>query len=296
VRRAALIVAAFCATASDAAAAQPLHATVLGPASRMIGSDRTRLAAWQSDDGTLTFVYDDVTGATTSVATPAKCTVNAGAVGGGALVATCDAPPLLNAAQVFELGTGRWREVVPAGQLPGIFTREFFGIGTQWIEGTLGNYGSTTLALFARSDGTRYTGPSAYGVHVQPSLDAVQPRERICSPLRAPLIQMDGRYGLSVNGLSLVLGHCGSKRQKIVCRRACFSPALDHGHVLWDDDRGRLHVRGVRARRGRIFAIPGHRITAVHPTGSRLILSTDQIEGTARVTVMSVSARDLGIG
>ena len=298
-RRAVLLLAAFCAMASDAAGAQPLQATVLGAAGRMIGSDGTRLAAWQGDagDAAFTFVHDDVTAATTRVATPAGCTVEAGAVGGEALLATCVAPaPLQNSAQVFDLSTGQWREVVPAAQLPGLFSREFFGIGTRWIEGTLDAYGSTTFALWSRSDGTRYTGPSAYGAHVQPALDAVRPRRRICSPLRAPLVQMDGGYAIFfVRGVSLILGHCGSRHRTMVCRTACFSPALHRGHVLWDDARGRLHIRGVRARRDRIFVIPGHRITDVEPAGSQLILSTDQVEGTSRVTVRSVSARALGM-
>jgi hypothetical protein len=278
---------------ATAAAATPLRATLAGAGTRMIGSDGARFAAWQDGDVAATFVYDGVTRKTTRLTPPAGCTVTG--IGAGALVATCDIYPFLAAAEVLDLPDGQWRQVVPpADDTSGFGSRLFVGIGTHWIEADRSEYHLSYSAFYAREDGSRYAGPAPFGPHVQPALDAPQLRRRVCSPLRAP-VQLEGRFALriSTEPARVVLRRCGSARRRVVCRNWCFTPTLFHGRVLWADDYGRLHVRGVRARRTRTFVIRNHPIAGVYPAGRRLVFATDVVAGTERIVVRSASVRAL---
>src|SRR4051794_25150727 len=100
--RIALVLTICFALTADAAAG----ATVVGSATRMIGSDGVRFAAWQDGDVASTIIYDGATARTTRVTPPAGCQVTG--IGAGALIATCDAYPLLSSAWVLNLRSGVW--------------------------------------------------------------------------------------------------------------------------------------------------------------------------------------------
>jgi len=303
-----LTLGACCALSANAAAATPLKASVVGSATRMIGSDGARFAAWQDEDVASTYVYDGKTHKTTGVVPPPGCVVTA--VGAGALVATCDAYPLLSSAKVLDLPAGQWRDVVgPSpdfGDLGG--SRSFVGIGHRWIQAESGHYHTSSSTFYARADGSAYSGRSPFGPHVQPDLDRPGLRRPLCSPLRAIAQEpssesTDGWYPLQIAGRfaiaaprspgAVALHRCGTTRQRVVCHRWCFTPTLFDARILWADDRGALHVRGVRARRTTSFAIRGHTIAGVYPAGSRVVLATDVIAGNDRIVVRVVSARSL---
>ena len=299
------------ATAAAPAVAKPalLRATLVGTGTRVIGSDGARFAAWQGSDVAETLVYDAATRRTMRVAPPAGCAVTA--IGAGALLATCDSYPLLSSAQVMNLRTGVWRQVVPPASDTSGFTpdRSFVGIGAQWIQARMQDHHSSWSIFHKRSDGTSYAGASPFGAHVQPDLDAAGLRRAICPPITAtpedlPVpessdgwlpVQLEGRYVLEVLGdpPHVVLGRCGRSRRQTVCRTWCFTPTLSHGRVLWADDVGRLHVRNLRSRRARTFVVPNHPVGAVHPLGAHLVLVTDQIAGTQRIVVRIAAARTL---
>jgi hypothetical protein len=308
VRRLVLALAFCCMLASDAAA-KPLATRLVGHASQMIGSDGARFAAWHEDPA-VTDVYDALRRTTTRVPAPAGCVVTG--IGAAALVATCDAHPFLSTATVWDLPRGVWRAVVAPDPGGGDFeSRTFVGIGRRWIQAERLGYHFSYSAFYARSDGSAYGGPSPFGAHVQPDLGLAGLRRQLCSPLRAIVqerssestdgwypLQLGGRYAIAAprSPGAVVLRHCGTMRERVVCRRWCFTPALVRGHVLWADDRGAVQVRGVHARRATAFAAGLHAVAGVYPAGPRVVLATDLIAGKPGMVVRSASARAVGIG
>jgi hypothetical protein len=111
-------------------------------------------------------------------------------------------------------------------------------------------------------------------------------------------LQLEGRYAIAAHGVpgNVVLKHCGSARGRVVCRRWCFTPALLRARVVWADDSGIVHVRGVRSGHARTFAAGPHTVAGVYPAGPRVVLATDVIAGKPGMVVRSASARALGIG
>jgi hypothetical protein len=195
--------------------------------------------------------------------------------------------------------------------MSGFGSRTFVGIGRRWIQAEQDGYHFSFSAFYARSDGSAYAGPSPFRAHVQPDLGRPALRRQLCSPLRAIMqepssestdgwyaLQLDARFAIAAprSPGTVVLHHCGTRRERIVCRRWCFTPTLLRAHVLWTDDRGVLHVRGVRARRDEAFAAGPHTVAGVYPVGPRVVLATDVIAGKPGIVVRSASARALGIG
>jgi len=301
---------ALCCALSHSAVAKPLNTAIVGHGTRMIGSDGARFVAWMDEDVAGTYVYDAVTHKTTPVAPPAGCSFTA--IGAGALVATCDAYPLLSSAQLLDLRSGVWRQAVPPTADSVGFTRErrFVGVGTRWIRARFMDYHVEFSAFYARADGAQYMGLSPFGAHVQPDLDAPGLRREICSPLSATKqdpseesndhwhpLQLAGRFAIATPPLSgaIVLRRCGQRSRRILCRHWCITPTLQHGHVLWGDPAGRVRVRDVGGAKGRVFTVPGYSVSGVYPVGSRVVLAAHDYDP-GQLLIRSVSARALGIG
>jgi hypothetical protein len=281
------VAAALLGAGAAEATPQPLRTTHIGTATLFIGTDGARFAAWLDDRTGETVVYDSVTSKATRVAGPEGCTPQA--IGAGALLAACTHwPYILPAARLLDLRTGLWREVVPPANDAANGSLAYVAVGTRWIE-AIHTAGDAAFPVFySRADGSPYAGSRPSGRRLQPDLDRVGLRRRLCSPLTpsnsAFPLQFEGGIALDPT-TPLTLRRCGTSHRQVLCRHWCFTPLLRHRRVLWADDLGRLHVRNLRTRRSRTYALPNHSIDGVYPLGTRLLFTTDRIAGIRRKAI-----------
>jgi hypothetical protein len=281
------VAAALLGAGAAEATPRPLRTTHIGTASLFIGTDGARFAAWVGDRAGETVVYDAATATTTRTALPEGCSPQA--IGAGTLLAACTQwPYILPGARLLDLRTGLWREVVPPANDAVNGSLAFVAVGRRWIEATHIAADAAFSVFYSRSDGSPYAGSTPFGRRLQPDLDGVALRRRLCSPLTpsnsAFPLQFEGRIALDPT-TPLTLRHCGTSHRQVLCRHWCFTPLLRHRRVLWADDLGRLHVRELRTRRFRTYALPNHSIDGVYPLGARLLFTTDRIAGIRREAI-----------
>jgi len=316
--RVAAVTAAVIGWSAPAAFGAALHGRQIGTAASTVGTDGVRFAAWRTEQGHATRVFDASDRHTAVVADPPGC--GAPFIGAGALLFTCteSRPGAAAGAWIVNLKTGLGRTAVPEQLLDGD-GRFFVAVGRRWLQATLSSYHRQVSAFYDRATGEPYAGASPFGPRRQPDLDRPGLVRVICSPLRAsidgfedsppeisdgyvpllfsqkwaldpgPLVQSPGQPS------QVTLRRCGSTRHRVICRLACGSPAFIDGQVVWADG---VNLRTYRLSDGRRLSLDARSgsVTGAWRLGRRALVSVKDAGGVVPQRPLSVRLVSLTVG
>lgn len=316
--RFAVLAAAAMGCSAPVAFGAALHGRQLGTATSIVGTDGVRLAAWRTEQGGATRVFDASDRHTAVVADPPGC--GAPVIGAGALLFTCteSRPGVAAGAWIVNLKTGLGRPAVPEQMLDGDF-RSFVAVGNRWLQATLSSYHRQVSAFYDRATGEPYTAASPFGPHRQPDLDRSGLVRAICSPLRAPTdgledsppqisdgyvpLRFSHKWALDTGPLvqapgqpsQVTLRRCGSTHHRVICRLACGSPAFIDGQAVWADGVSLRTYRLSDGRRRSLHARSGS-VTGAWRLGRQALVSVAGAAGASPQRPLSVRLVSLAAG